>query len=315
MAFTSRRRFLHGLTIAAAAGALRVPTAAAADATQAATGCITTNDPAGYLRFSQFLGRRPALALLYFNQMGPDALWDSVPYICQQAASFIAAGAQVLWSVPCPGARQLEAIVAGTWDSQYRKLFASILAAEPAGDRAILLRLPWEFNLPQQENAAIDKDGAFDATLFVKAFQRLSDLARQVSPRFRRIWCPNVCTHGVDPLLCWPGTDYVEVVSQDVYMQTAYDKPGGLDWFLNESRGLLRGLDFAKSHGLGYGLSEWGMDSDAFAGDLSRVSAWLKTMGSTLDHHCWWDRSEVIDCRISDGTHPGLAAAYRQAWA
>jgi hypothetical protein len=273
---------------------------------------ITGNDPAGYTRFAAFLGHKPALALLAFNQSNPTALWASVPYICAQGAAFMAAGAQVLWSVPCPGAGQLEAIVDKTWVGKYGTLFKSILAVSPADNSPILVRLPWEFNLAGQQNAATDKNGNFNAALFVQAFQTLANIARGISPRFTRIWCPNVTTMPLDPQLCWPGAGYVEVVAQDFYMQSQWNKPGDFSWFLNERRGLLWGLNFARQNGKRYGLSEWGMNSDAFAGDFNATALWLAGIGGTLHHHCWWDRADVIDCRIADGTHPALAVAYRK---
>ena len=306
----SRRHFIAATVCA---GALPLPARASGES-HTLLGCITGNDPAGYLRFARFLGRKPDLALLAFNQTKADALWSSVAYICQHGAQFADEGARILWSVPCPGARQLEAIVAGDWDEPYAKLFNAILAVSPADDSGILLRLPWEFNLASQENAAIDKNGDFNAGLFVQAFQRLAALAWRVSPRFLRIWCPNVCTMQLDPVLCWPGADYADVIAQDFYLQKAYNKPGDFEWFLNENRGLRWGAEFARRNGCPYGLPEWGMDSDSFAGDFNAAALWLKGLGPRLDHHCWWDRSEVADCRISDGTNPALAAAYRQQW-
>jgi hypothetical protein len=114
----------------------------------------------------------------------------------------------------------------------------------------------------------------------------------------------------LDPLSCWPGTNYVEYISQDFYMQTAYNKAGDFAWYLNEARGLQWCADFALAKGKRYGLSEWGMNSDIFVPDLKSTAAWLASLGNNMNHHCWWDSPEVIDCRISDGTHPGLAKAY-----
>ena len=317
MTSTSRRKFIQYAAVTpvamAAVGSMPngLSSPAAAAVTTAKVGSITGNDPSGYLRFASFLGRKQPLALLAFNQTSAANLWSSVPYICQQGAAFAADGAQVLWSVPCPGPRQLEAIVDHTWVGKYGTLFKSILAASPQNNSPILIRLPWEFNLAWQENAAIDKNGNFNAALFISAFQTLSNVARGVSPRFQRIWCPNVTTMGLDPLSCWPGSAFVDIVAQDFYMQSAYNKPGDFSWFLKEQRGLLWGANFARQNGKTYGLSEWGMNSDAFTGDLNAAALWLAGLGSALHHQCWWDRSDVIDCRISDGTHPGLGAAFR----
>ena len=95
-------------------------------------------------------------------------------------------------------------------------------------------------------------------------------------------------------------------------MQRAHNKPGDFRWFLAERRGLAWGAAFARLKDKPYGLSEWGMDDDGFVKDLVAAAGWFKSLGSLAHHHCWWDRSEVIDCRISDGTHPGLAAAYKR---
>jgi len=319
---TSRRNFLREAAIASSAvgtmGAVSewLASPAQASGTLGGTvGCIGGNDPASYLQFAKFLGRKPPMALLAFNQSSPAALWSSVPYICGQGVAFRTAGANVLWSVPCPGAKQLEAIAAGTWTSNYTTLFKSILAASAPDNSAILVRLPWEFNLSWQENAAMDKNSHFNTALFVSAWQVMATIARNISPRFRIIWCPNVTTMQLDPLKCWPGVDYVDYVTQDFYMQAAYNKPGDFSWFLNEQRGLLWASQFAASKGKRYGLSEWGMDSDAFVGDFNAASLWLKGLGTALQHHCWWDRADTINCTISNNAHPGLAAAYKAQWA
>jgi hypothetical protein len=299
---------------------------ALADVTPSAyLGSITGNDPSGYMDFASWFGRKPQLALLAFNQNSASDLSSSISYICQQGAAFMKDGAQILWSVPCPGARQLEAIVAGSYNSLYTNLFQSILEVSPAGSSHIFARLPWEFNLAGQQNAAQDKSGNWDAALFISAWKVLATICQSVSPRFRIIWCPNVCTQALDPLTCWPGVGYVDIIAQDFYMQSAYNKPGDFSWFLNEARGLQWGANFAYTKGKPYGLSEWGMDSDIFVSDLNSAASWLAKLeasqsnsgfwiklGGALHHHCWWDRTDVINCMISDGSLPDLAAAYQK---
>jgi hypothetical protein len=294
-------------------------TAVAAITPAAHLGIITGNDPAGYQEFSRWFGRKPRLAALAFNQNSASDLSQSISYICQQGKAFMAAGAQILWSVPCPGARQLEAIVAETYHSLYTSLFQAILAVSPKDSTPILVRLPWEFNLAAQQNAAIDSNGKPNAALFIEAWIAIANIAKAVSSRFSRIWCPNVTTEALDPLTCWPGTDNVEIISQDFYMQKAYNKAGDFSWFLHEARGLKWCADFARSTGKPYGLSEWGMDSDIFVDDLNSAASWLSELNNTsshrageFHHHCWWDRSDAIDCRISNATHPALAAAYKK---
>lgn len=309
----SRRKLAiaGGMGLAGAASASLLSSPGTAKGYQARLGSITGNDPYGYKHFSIWLGRKAELATLFFNQQGPTELADSISYICARASQFIAAGAAVFWSVPVPGPCQLEAIVAGAHDAMYRRLFAQIVATEPAGGKPILVRLPWEFNIPEQQNAARDRNGHWDAVLFVAAWRHLAMLAREASPRIQRVWCPNVGRHGIDPVACWPGAAYVEIVAQDVYIQSRFDPPGTFFWFLNCDRGLKWGASFAQQYAKPYGLSEWGMDSDRYVGDLMAAGRWLTGLGKALHHQCWWDRPEVIDCRISDGTHPLLGRAFR----
>ena len=249
--------------------------------------------------------------MIGFNQTSPAAFKSSIPYIIGVGQAYINLGAQVLWSVPVPGKKQLEAIVAGTYDQTYLGLFKSILAVSPRDNSPILVRLPWEFNLLGQDNMAKDKNGVWASALFISAWRKLATLARSVSPRFQRIWCPNACTMNFDPVWCWPGAAFVDIVSQDFYLSSAYNLPGAFNWFLNEPRGLLWGSKFAAQNGKPYGISEWGMDSDIFVKDFNLAALWLKGLGNNLHHHCWWDRPEVVDCRISQGLHPGLATAYK----
>jgi hypothetical protein len=313
----SRRSFLKNsataplLAYGGAAGLASLASPAQAGAVCYSLGSITGNDPSGFIKFGNWLGRKPSLALLAFNQSNATELEKSIPYICQQAMGFRAAGARILWSVPFPGAKQLESVASGSFDALYTKIFKDIIAASPADNTPIYLRLPWEFNLSWQENAAVDKNGRLNATAFIQAWRQLSAMAIRISPRFFIIWCPNVNTNSLDPLLCWPGGQYVHCVTQDFYMQQKYNKPGDFAWFLKEQRGLLWGADLARTYNKKYGLSEWGMDSDIFVADFNMAALWMDGLGTLMHHQCWWDRGEVIDSRLTNGARPRLAAAYK----
>jgi hypothetical protein len=316
---TSRRNFTKSLFAASSAlivgesllAAFSEKAFAATAGSTTLQGVIATNDPMSYMRFTQWFGKKPPLAMLNFNQTSPTAFKNSIPYIVNVGKAYLQLGARVLWSVPFPGKGQLEAINAGNYDQVYLDAFKSILAIHPTDNSQILVRLPWEFNILGQENMAKDKNGVWASAMFIAAWRKIATLARQVSPRFQRIWCPNVCTQNFDPIWCWPGPNYVDIVSQDFYMQKKYNLPGAFTWFLNEKRGLLWGKQFAAQFGKPYAISEWGMDDNMFINDFNMAALWLKGLGNALHHHCWWDRPEVIDCRISDGNHPQIGAAYK----
>jgi len=251
---------------------------------------------------------------LYFNQTDAAELEASVSWIAEQAVIFQAEGARILWSVPFPGPGQLEAVAQGVHDALYAGLFQAILAVSPDDSSDIHVRLPWGFNVEGGANAAIDKFGNWNGRLFVRAWRRLSKLARAESPRFMRIWCPNVTTMSLDPKTCWPGKAHVDILAQDFFMKSAWNQPGEFSWFLNERRGLNWAAKAARRLGKPYGLSEFGMDDDAFSGDLDAAAVWFLSLGSLAHHQCWWDRADGDDCRISDGSHPALAESYRGAF-
>ena len=277
-------------------------------------GAITGDDPEGYLRFARWLGHRPPLALMSFNQTGLEAFRSSIPWAVAQARKFIALGADMMWSVPFPGRGQLEAIVAGVHDSLYRDAAVLIAAASPDSG-PIWVRLPWEFNLEGQENAARDARGRWDPGLFVAAWTRLVRILRGISMRFRFVWCPGILLdNAIDPEACWPGGENVDIVAGDFYMSRRWHTPGAFLAFRRAGRGLDWMVDFAGTHGKSPAVSEYGFDDDRFVGDFEAMAEWLKGLRN-LHHHLWWDRPEVIDCRISNGMHPCLGAAYRREFA
>lgn len=279
-----------------------------------ALGVITGNDPAGFTRFGAWLGRKPDLALLAFNQDSVEAFRSSIPWIVQQGVAFMQAGAEILWSVPCPGPGQLEVIAAGGHDAAYMDIAARILAATP-GDNVIRVRPPWEMNLAlNKANAGKDSRGRWSGQVFIAAWSRIASIFRQASRRFRLIWCPNVGVTDYDPIHFLPHVWLYDVIAQDFYLQKACDHPNIFSWFRDEARGLGWGAQLARDKGKLYGLSEWGMDDDRFVPDFAQAVAWLEPLKPMLDHACWWDRPEGIDCRLDTG-RPKLAAAYKAAFA
>lgn len=267
--------------------------------------------------FMKWFGHVPNFAGFMFALSSTGAtLASSIKSICALGAGMSQLGSQVIWSVPFPARMQLEKVIAGQYDALYTGLFQSILAASPASAAPIYVRLPWEFNINDGVwvNSAVDATGAPSPAKFVAAWTRLAVLARNVSARFNRIWCSGTTTRQIDPLACWPGAQYVEVVSQDFYMTAAHVSAGSTGWYMNEARGLKWGTSFAAAQNKPFALTELGMDSDIFAGDLGLVALWLQGLGSKLHHVCWWDRAPGMNCKISDGSHPVLGAKFKQAF-
>jgi hypothetical protein len=274
-------------------------------------GAIVGNNPSMLTQFARWLGRKPEFALLAFDQRGPIEFVNSISFIVAQGRAM---GVPIIWSVPFPGPGQLEAVSAGFHDESYQRCASEILRHSPDAD-TIRVRLPWEFNLASNlANAAKSISGSWSGSIFISAWTHLSDIFRAASNRFQIIWCPNVGVCDFDPIHCLPPYKYYDIISHDIYLQKPYDHEGIFSWYRDEDRGLNWGVSLANEKGKLYGISEWGMNSDSFSVDLRSMVAWLNGLGSLLDHHCWWDRSDGINCCISAGSLSGLSAIYRAAF-
>lgn len=269
-------------------------------------GAAVGNEVSGYQRWASWF--RPGPVLMAFNQLDPAAFASSIPWILNRGKEMLAAGAStIVWSVPFPGSRQIERVAAGHFEADYWTIAKSIAAVQPEGD--ILVRLPWEFNLGWQENAAIDRYGNWSGDMFLAGWNYLADMFRRASPRFRRIWCPNILTMDLDPSRCLPRANRYEIIALDFYMQAKWNEPGSFAWFRDRPWGLEAMAALGKSKGKPIALTEFGMDSDLLADDLRAALAWAKA--HDLHHLLWWDRPEVIDCRLSDGHLPKLGEIFK----
>ncbi|MBB3347305.1 hypothetical protein [Sphingomonas sp. BK069] len=285
-------------------------------------GICPTNDVGDIKRQSSFLGRTPDLFNLFFDQR-KGMLPGSWQWQVGRNIEFYQAGApRLLWSVPCPGPGQLEAIIQGLHDGLYSAIAAAIgTAARRHGDSRARVRLFWEQNFEWQENAARTKDGKWSPTLHVQAFEHVAAIFKRVLGKDRKggdyayiIWCPNVGVYGCDPASMVPGRGFFHCVAQDFYLQRAFDGPGFFGYFRDRPSGLAWGRELATRLGKDYGWSEWGMDDDRFLPDLHAAADWIGK--NNLHHHCWWDRNDgPIGAAITNGNRAKIGAAFKEAFA
>lgn len=285
-------------------------------------GAITGNDPRRMAEWQRWLGRKQDHDLLYFNQDSWPQLEQSIDYIVGIGRIVLSQGRKVHWSVPVGGAGGYESVAAGAHDALYRRIAIAILSAYPRGDGRICVRLPWEFNMPSQSLAARDRGGRWAARPFVAAWRRLVGLFRQVSRRFYFDWCPNAGEGGINPELCYPGDDVVDVISLDLYYQGKFDdqnmRDGGKSIFgyrLSQPFGLAWLSTFAARRGKLVGLSEWGVDDDRASVFAQAMVDWIRAQGSQLSHHNYWNRTDGgINARLTDGHLPRISRVYRTAF-
>lgn len=280
----------------------------------------------GHIPADNFAAEFPALAMVGINldQSSAEALrnniipWDNgasggVAWAGKLGRSIYAAGRQVLWSVPFPGARQLEAVVAGSHDALYLAIAKELVRAAPAGTTPIYVRPPWEFNISfNVENQFVDKDGVPNGELGFKAWRKIAKHFRDTSPRFRLAWSPAIeRTQIVDPIKWWPGVDYVDVIAPDFYMGRALGQQPGqyASWYRPAA---MRLIDFANSKQKPLALGEVGFETDEYIEDARSFFADTKTAIGGVRFVMWWEDFQMIDTRMLGGRSPKLAALYRE---
>ncbi len=130
-------------------------------------------------------------------------------------------GYKLTWAVPlATNTQSLANFASGTYDAWFKAMADAILEHNPEGP--VYIRPGWEPNGPSWPwNAS---NGA--AADYISAFQHASEILKARSPRFRVEWC---ITHdgyvsggaewdATDPTTgCYPGDDYVDLVSVDIY--------------------------------------------------------------------------------------------------
>jgi hypothetical protein len=324
--FSMSRRTLLGASLQGCVAASLLPSCAMTATTPSTIptqqlGAITGNEIAGMEQWAKWLGRAPDHDLIYFNQNSWPELESSVPFIVNVGKQILAAGRKVHWSVPLGGVGGYEATRDGAKDALYSSMASQILGVYGEGDSRICVRLPWEFNGDFQTMRAQSRSGAWDGALYRQTYRRIAQIFKKTSPRFYFDWCPNIGTLKLDPELCYPGDDVVDVVSVDVYYRKAYDNTGlndGGSGIFNYRKTQPNGLDwlekFATTHGKLIGLSEWGVDDNSATVFMTKMVEWLKGLGPKLSHHNYWDRTEVIDTKISNGNLPAIGAIYKEAF-
>lgn len=251
--------------------------------------------------------------------------WQGAPagtlaWAAELGRSIYAKGRNVFWTVPFPGAKQMEAVNRGDYDDLYIGIAYQINASARAGGWKgdIWVRLFHEFNLwGNTENRALDAAGNGNADLYKKCFRRIAGLMRNACQYERRTlkiaFSPSVeRSVVVDWEAAFPGKTCVDAITPDLYMCLAFGQTPGVytgNWFREP---LLRLRAFCEAKQLPFGLGEVGADDDSMAPDIEMALADVKACKSGWMMIQWWNDWQVVDCRITGGRLPGVAAAVRR---
>jgi Glycosyl hydrolase family 26 len=263
--------------------------------------------------FEGFLGRRVDRVIDFLDLRSWKILRESAAWTF---ACWKNEPAKLTISVPMlpkDGVSSLRAGAEGTYDDVFREI--ARLAVENGRSDAIM-RIGWEFNgewfpwTSQQDPAA-----------FIAYWRRIVTTMRSVAGQnFRFEWCFALADRLGDPAVAYPGDDFVDIVSADVYNQ--YWK----FWLADPSRrwasmldgqfGLRWHRDFALAHHKAIAFPEWGTGTrpDGHGGGddpvfVNGMADWFDAV-SPLYQGYWDCLADDFDGRLSDGRQPKSAAAF-----
>jgi hypothetical protein len=277
---------------------------------------VDGNDSSSFLAsknvFETWLGR-PMDAFIGFTSMEhwstPSGEFIAMNY---SKGLYAALGIPVIWQIAlCPNdestTNYLTEVDAGSHDAEFEKA-AESLADFRLQDEFVYVRLGHEFNgnwysWGQKKIAGVENANGVQPEDFVAAFRHVVDIFRSHSTRFRFVWNPTLqFGAGADVYAesFYPGDDYADVISFDIYWDTptssdpakfftlARDAPAGLDWH----------ADFAALRGKPIAFDEWGAHPDG-GPFVDAMAAWF------LAHpplwHGYWDSNSGYVGKISDG--------------
>ncbi len=236
------------------------------------------------------------------------------------ARDIYARGRNVLWTVPFPGALQMERVKDGDYDDLYIAIAYQQIAAMKAGGWTddCWTRFGHEHNLwGNTEQRALDKNGKPNAELFKRCYRHVTGLMQRVFTREQRplklAFSPSVERHVVvDWELTYPGKAFVDAILPDLYMCTNFGhKPGVYidNWFREP---LLRLRAFAEKKAIPFGLGETGIDDDVMAPDFDMALGDVLDCASGWAIIQYWNDWQVTPCEMDRGKQPATAATWKR---
>ena len=203
----------------------------------------------------------------------------------------------------------------GGYDALYLAM-AKTLAG--AGNK-MTVRIGWEMNGNWYPWSIGGPAGTHNtAANYIATFQRIANILRANVPGVQIEFCTNWAssvysyadgTNAGTPLDYWPGAQYVDVVSMDIYETNIGD------WATTQSTGTYN-LDwlvgFAKTNNTKVALAEWG----AAKGDAAYVQsaiAWMNSLGSLFIYSVYssWDPADQV---LVPGSQSSEQAVWLSAW-
>lgn len=187
-------------------------------------------------------------------------------------------------------------------------------ALDAAGRTDAYTRLAWEFNGDWFEWSATDV-GAWK-----QCYRQVVQAVRSTAPDARFEW--NMNAHGSqssdgDAWKSYPGDDVVDVVGIDPYDHYPTSPTAAeFDEQCTGSEGLCSVIDFARAHGKGVGVTEWGIISSGTGDNPVYMEKMFETFtaGADVMEYETYFNEEDFATTLDDGANPRSAEVYRDLW-
>ena len=195
----------------------------------------------------------------------------------------------------------LDAVSAGTYDADYRRVFGQLATA---GLKSVVIRLGHEANGAWYPWSAVGNVGPY-----IEAFRHVAGIAKQEAPRALieyNMAVSNMLTVGFD---AYPGKDVVNIVGLDIY-----NKPQGQTTYAERWNGKLkpaleRHLQYATTWQKPVSFAEWNNQKEDCAKFINDMAAWFDSLGKKLKYQSLFNPPRT-EYRIPSGLYPQATKAY-----
>lgn len=243
-------------------------TPASATATNSPEWGVYAGPGAKGVRGAKVFARETSMPITRVLDFLPDDSWRAMTHADWLIAAHARSSYQLELSVPMlprRGGATLERCASGEYNARWRTIAERL---RRAGLESTVIRPGWEFNGDWYLWSAA---GPGQAASYAGCFRELVKTMRAVSPGFTFNWSVNVGQNRLPAELGYPGNEYVDVISVDVYDYSSQWYPAPEGTSLDEARakvwqtqrdgdhGLTYWSAFARAHGKPMGLSEWGL--------------------------------------------------------
>lgn len=202
----------------------------------------------------------------------------------------------------------------GAYDDNWANYGRSLVEA---GRTDAYTRLAWEFNGDWFEWSATDVES------WKQCFRKVVHAVRTTAPDARFDWTMNAHGSQTSDGSAWnsyPGDDVVDVVGIDPYDHWPASRTAAeFDAQCADSEGLCNVIEFAREHGKGVGVTEWGVIGGGGGGGdnplyMEKMFETFMDGADVLEYETYFNSADFGNSLINPNQNPESSDVYRKLW-